>query len=79
MLHYQTSISTTHEKTKSQIVSPSYQVQYGVKYLNYLMDRILCQIFRIILLDHQKAKTLTDKLQTEISISIKSKIKLPLK
>ena len=54
MLHYQISISTTHERTKSQIVSPSYQDQYGVKYLNYLMDCILCQIFRIILLDHQK-------------------------
>ena len=32
-----------------KIINLKYQLQHGMKNLNYLMDQILCQIFEIIL------------------------------
>ena len=43
---------TIHRKTKQKIIkiiNLRYQLRHGMKNLNYLMDHILCQIFKIIL------------------------------
>ena len=52
MLLYQTLVFTIHGKTKQKIIkiiTLRYQLQHGMKNLNYLMDHILYQIFKIIL------------------------------
>ena len=36
-------------KTHIRIINWKYQLQYGMKNLNYLMDHILYQIFKVIL------------------------------
>ena len=52
ILRYQILIFTAHrKKQKSNIraIDLKYQLQHGVKNLNYLMDHILYQMFKIIL------------------------------
>ena len=51
MLLYQTLGFTIHKKMQrshTKIVSLKYQLQRGMKNLNYLMDNILYQIFKLI-------------------------------
>ena len=45
------SICYTYKNIKNsyKIINLKYQLQHGMKNLNYLMDQILCQIFEIIL------------------------------
>ena len=38
-----------NEKSHNKIVNLKYQLQHGIKSLNYLTDHILYQIFNIIL------------------------------
>ena len=53
MLRYQTLAFTIHEKTSkkshTKIINLKYQLRHGLKSLNYLMDHILYQIFKIAL------------------------------
>ena len=57
MLLYQTLTFTIHREIKStishishiKVLNLKYQLQHGIKNLNYLMDYILYQIFKIIL------------------------------
>ena len=52
MLLYQTLAFTIYgkiQKSHTKIISLKYQLQHGMKNLNYLMDHILYQIFKIIL------------------------------
>ena len=52
MLLYQTFVFTYMEKYRKvikKIATVRYQLQHGMKNLNYLMDHILYQIFKIIL------------------------------
>ena len=41
-------------KKSTKIITLRYQLQHGMKNLNYLMDHILYQIFKIILNTSQK-------------------------
>ena len=52
MLLYQTLAFTKHGKilkSHTKIIKLKYQFQHGMKILNYLMDKILYQIFKITL------------------------------
>ena len=52
MLLYQTLAFTIHgkiEKSHKKLINLKYQLQHGKKILNYLVDHILYQIFKIIL------------------------------
>ena len=52
MLLYQILIFTIHGKllkSHIRIINLKYQLQHGMKNLNYLMDHILYQIFEIIM------------------------------
>ena len=52
MLLYQILLFTIHgkiEKSLTKIINLKYQLQYGMKSLNYLMDHILYHIFQTIL------------------------------
>ena len=53
MLLYQTLVFTIHEqiaKDHAKIITFKYQLQYGAKNLNYLMNYIPYQIWKIILM-----------------------------
>ena len=57
MLLYQTLAFTIYgkiQKSHTKIISLKYQLQHGMKNLNYLMDHILYQTFKTIWLYHQK-------------------------
>ena len=52
MLLYQTLAFTIHNKilkSHTKIINLKYHLRHGMKSLNYLMDHILCQIFKITL------------------------------
>ena len=52
MLLYQILAFTIHgkiEKSHIRKINLKYQLQHGLKNLNYLMDHILYQVFKIIL------------------------------
>ena len=52
MLLYQILAFTIHgeiQKTHTKIINSKYQLQYGTKNLNYLVNHILYQIFKNIL------------------------------
>ena len=52
MLHFQTFACITHRKilkNHTERINLKYQVQLGMKNLNYLMDHVLYLIFNIIL------------------------------
>ena len=52
MLPYQILACTIHEKMQkshTRAISVNYQLEHGLTNLNYLMDHILSQIFKIIL------------------------------
>ena len=52
MLLYRTTVFTMHgkiQKSHTEIINLKYQLQHEMKNLNYLMDHILHQIFKIIL------------------------------
>ena len=52
MLLYQILTFTIHgkiEKSHVRTINLKYQLQHGLKNLNYLMDHILYQVFKIIL------------------------------
>ena len=52
VLHYQTLVSATDrriQKYRAQTINSKYQEQHGMKKLNYVIDFILCPIFRAIL------------------------------
>ena len=49
---YQTLAFTIHgkiSKSHTKIINLKYQLRHGIKSLNYLMDHILCQVFKITL------------------------------
>ena len=47
-------------KNQTKVINLKYQLQYGLKSLNYWMDRILYQIFNITLNTSLKSETVTD-------------------
>ena len=52
MLLYQTIAFTIHgkiQKSHTKIINSKYELRHGMKNLNYLMDHILYQIFKITL------------------------------
>ena len=49
MLLYQILVFTIHVKIYTKIMNLKYQLQHGMKSLNYLVDRIRYQIFKAIL------------------------------
>ena len=53
ILLYQILVFTVHGKilkSNIRIIHLEYQLQHGMKNLNYLRDQILCEIFNIILI-----------------------------
>ena len=57
MLLYQTLAFTIYgkiQKSHTKIISLTYQLQHGMKNLNYLMDHILYQTFKTVLIISSK-------------------------
>ena len=76
------SIYYTWKNIKSVIgkINLKYQHQYGMRNLNYMMDHILDQIFKIILNIYlKKQREKTDNSSIKIHIYIKKKIESRLK
>ena len=73
MLLYQTLAFTIHVKilkSHTKIIKLKYQLRHGMKSLNYLMDHILYQIFKIILnISLKKYKTVTNNLSIRIYLN----------
>ena len=67
-------------KKVNQKKNLKYQLQRGTKNLNYLMDDILYQIFKIILRKSSKDKSFTDDLSIGIYVNhVKNRITFGIK
>ena len=70
-----------YKKSHTKLMNLKYQLQHGIKNLNYLMDHILYQIFRIILnIFKKKHETVTDNPSIRIYINkIENRITFKIK
>ena len=70
-----------YKKSHTKLINLKYQLQHGIKNLNYLMDHILYQIFRIILnIFKKKHETVTDNPSIRIYINkIENRITFKIK
>ena len=83
MLFSQTSAFTLNEKISKnhiKIINSKYQLQHGMKNLNYLMDYILYKIFKVVLNVFKNIQKKTDDPSIRISVNkIENRITFKIK
>ena len=77
MLLYQILAYTIHgkiQKNDTKTINLKYQLLHGMRNLNYLIDHILCQIFKIILTISSKnmnKSTYANNIENRITFKVK--------